>query len=139
MTDPEQGGNRRTAIAGLAIAVALLGMGLWLAHELTATSKMQDCLMSGRTNCNVIETPSRWAGIFCTRRQDRHSGKDAICTAGTIGILIDLLSRLSVYNCPATNITAANTTTSIALANWETSLIRSTNITDAGRIRPGER
>jgi len=59
MTDPEQGGNRRTAIAGLAIAVALLVMGLWLAHELTATSKMQDCLMSGRTNCNVIETPSR--------------------------------------------------------------------------------
>jgi hypothetical protein len=34
----------------------LLIVGLWLAHELTATSKMQDCLMSGRTNCNVIPT-----------------------------------------------------------------------------------
>jgi hypothetical protein len=54
MTDPEQGGNPRGAIAGLAIAVVLLVMGLWLAHELTASSKMQDCLMSGRTNCNVI-------------------------------------------------------------------------------------
>jgi hypothetical protein len=54
MTDPEQGGNRRGAIAGLAIAVVLLVVGLWLAHELTVTSKMQDCLMSGRTNCNVI-------------------------------------------------------------------------------------
>jgi hypothetical protein len=54
MTDPDQGGNRRGAIAGLAIAVALLAVGLWLAHELTAGSKMQDCLMSGRTNCNVI-------------------------------------------------------------------------------------
>jgi hypothetical protein len=57
MTDPDQGENRRPAIAGLAIAVVLLVVGLWLAHELTASSKMQDCLMSGRTNCNVIETP----------------------------------------------------------------------------------
>jgi hypothetical protein len=38
--------------------VVLLVAGLWLAHELTAASKMQDCLMSGRTNCNVIE-PAR--------------------------------------------------------------------------------
>ena len=54
MTDPDQGGSRRPAIAGLAIAVVLLAVGLWLAHELSASSKMQDCLMSGRTNCNVI-------------------------------------------------------------------------------------
>jgi hypothetical protein len=58
MTDPDQGDNRRGAIAGLAIAVFLLVFGLWLARELTASSKMQDCLMSGRTNCNVIE-PAR--------------------------------------------------------------------------------
>jgi hypothetical protein len=54
MTDPDPRENRRPAIAGLAIAVVLLVVGLWLAHELTASSKMQDCLMSGRTNCNVI-------------------------------------------------------------------------------------
>jgi hypothetical protein len=54
MTDPDQGGNRPGAIVGLAIAVVLLVMGLWLARELSATSKIQDCLMSGRTNCNVI-------------------------------------------------------------------------------------
>jgi hypothetical protein len=61
MDDPEQGGggSRRPAIAGLAIAVVLLVAGLWLAHELTAASKMQDCLMSGRTNCNVIEAPAQ--------------------------------------------------------------------------------
>jgi hypothetical protein len=46
--------NRTPAIAGLVIAVVLLAVGLWLARELTAASKMQDCLMSGRTNCNVI-------------------------------------------------------------------------------------
>lgn len=56
--DPGQGGSRIPAIAGLAIAAILLAAGLWLAHELTAASKMQDCVMSGRTNCNVIE-PAR--------------------------------------------------------------------------------
>jgi hypothetical protein len=58
MREPEQQENRGPAIAGLAIAVVLLVVGLWLAHELTSASKMQDCLMSGRTNCNVIE-PAR--------------------------------------------------------------------------------
>jgi hypothetical protein len=58
MDEPDKGENRRPAIAGLAIAVVLLAVGLWLAHQLTATSKMQDCLMSGRSNCNVIE-PAR--------------------------------------------------------------------------------
>jgi hypothetical protein len=43
------------AMVGLVIAVVLLAVGLWLAHELRAASKMQDCVMSGRTNCNVIE------------------------------------------------------------------------------------
>jgi len=58
MTNPEEGGSRRGAIAGLVIAAVMLAAGLWLAHDLTAASKMQDCLMSGRTNCNVIE-PAR--------------------------------------------------------------------------------
>jgi hypothetical protein len=47
--------NRMPAMVGLVIAVVLLAVGLWLAHELRAASKMQDCVMSGRTNCNVIE------------------------------------------------------------------------------------
>jgi hypothetical protein len=46
-------------LVGLIIAAGLLAFGLWLARELTAGSKLQDCLMSGRTNCNVIETPAR--------------------------------------------------------------------------------
>ncbi|WP_441259720.1 hypothetical protein AB7008_25585 [Bradyrhizobium sp. 521_C7_N1_3] len=54
----QSGDNRRGAIAGLIIALVILGVGWWLARDLTAASKMQDCLMSGRTNCNVIE-PAR--------------------------------------------------------------------------------
>lgn len=55
---PPSGDSRRGAIAGLIIAAVILGIGLWLARDLTAASKMQDCLMSGRSNCNVIE-PAR--------------------------------------------------------------------------------
>jgi hypothetical protein len=56
--NPPSADNRRGAIAGLIIAAVILGVGLWLARDLTAASKMQDCLMSGRSNCNVIE-PAR--------------------------------------------------------------------------------
>ena len=52
---PPSGDSRRGAIAGLIIAIVILGIGWWLARDLTAASKMQDCLMSGRSNCNVIE------------------------------------------------------------------------------------
>ncbi|MGY3689999.1 hypothetical protein ACVIGA_000079 [Bradyrhizobium sp. USDA 3240] len=58
MSESEDGGNRRGALIGLLVAVVMLAVGLWLAHDLTAASRMQDCLMSGRTNCNVIE-PAR--------------------------------------------------------------------------------
>jgi hypothetical protein len=47
--------SRRGAIAGFLVAVVMLAVGLWLAHDLTAASKMQDCLMSGRSNCNPIQ------------------------------------------------------------------------------------
>ena len=57
MTDPNhgEGDNRRGALAGLVIALLLLVVGIWLARDLSSASKMQDCLMSGRTNCNTIE------------------------------------------------------------------------------------
>ena len=58
MAEDEPGDGRRGAIAGLIIAIVLLAVGVWLARDLTAVSKMQDCVMSGRTNCNVIE-PAR--------------------------------------------------------------------------------
>jgi len=61
LTDPDNhgdGDNRLGAVAGLVIAVVLLAVGIWLARDLSAASKMQDCVMSGRTNCNTIE-PAR--------------------------------------------------------------------------------
>ena len=52
---PQSRENNTPAVAGLAIAAVLLVVGLWLAHELRAASKMQDCVLSGRTNCNEIQ------------------------------------------------------------------------------------
>ena len=52
--NPQTRENNAPAMAGLAIAVVLLVVGLWLAHELRTASKLQDCVMSGRTNCNEI-------------------------------------------------------------------------------------
>ena len=56
MADDDRG-NRRSTWIGAAIAVGLLVIGVWLARELTAQSRLQDCLMQGRTNCDVIQPP----------------------------------------------------------------------------------
>lgn len=57
--DPEPEGSRRGALVGLVIAVVLLVVGLWLARELRSASRIQDCVMSGRSNCQPIEVPPR--------------------------------------------------------------------------------
>ncbi|MBR1223161.1 hypothetical protein JQ557_34540 [Bradyrhizobium sp. U87765 SZCCT0131] len=53
------GDNRRGALIGLLIAAVLLVVGLWLTRELTRMSRLQDCVMSGRTNCDTIDLPSQ--------------------------------------------------------------------------------
>jgi hypothetical protein len=54
----DQDRDRRGALIGLGITIVLLVAGWWLARELTSASRMQDCLMSGRTNCNPIDAPA---------------------------------------------------------------------------------
>jgi hypothetical protein len=56
--DPDPGGRRR-ALAGLVIVVVLLAVGLWLARELRSASRIQDCVMSGRSNCEPIDVSPR--------------------------------------------------------------------------------
>ncbi len=54
MAEPDNDGSPRGPLVGQAIAALLLAVGLWLSHELGAASRTQDCVMSGRTNCNEI-------------------------------------------------------------------------------------
>jgi hypothetical protein len=50
--------SRFTAsLAGLAIALLLTVVGLFLVQKLEAASKLEDCLLQGRTNCAPIEIP----------------------------------------------------------------------------------
>ncbi len=50
--------DRQTAsLAGVAIALFLIVIGLALVHALHAQARLEDCLLSGRTNCAVIAMP----------------------------------------------------------------------------------
>ncbi len=54
--DNDNQGSRRGAVIAL-LAVVLLGvLGYFLAHELSASARLQDCVLSGRTNCAPVET-----------------------------------------------------------------------------------
>lgn len=50
--------SRRAAVAGLVITLLLVLGGLFLVHVLNRTGKLQDCVMSGRTNCAPIAPPA---------------------------------------------------------------------------------
>ena len=43
------------SLAGLAFALFLLSISLWLAEALAAEAKLEDCLLQGRMNCESIE------------------------------------------------------------------------------------
>ena len=60
MPDPDnQGGNQRRSMIALGVVVLLFVVGWLLARELYSDSKMEDCLMSGRTNCVPLNSQSR--------------------------------------------------------------------------------
>ena len=53
--EDQEAEDRRTAsLAGVAVTLLLLVVELFLVHELESKSAIEDCLMSGRTNCDVI-------------------------------------------------------------------------------------
>ena len=47
--------SRRGALIGLAVVLVLILGGLLLVHVLRDASQIQDCVMSGRTNCAPID------------------------------------------------------------------------------------
>ena len=57
--DDDADQRRSAALIGLIIILALAIAGVWLVRELREKSALEDCLMSGRTNCAPIEVPSR--------------------------------------------------------------------------------
>lgn len=52
--DDQEGADRQTAsLAGLAVALLLVVIGLFLVRQLHAKAVIEDCLLSGRSNCDV--------------------------------------------------------------------------------------
>lgn len=54
--DPREPHSRRAAVAGLLVAIALVVVGLILVRVLGNAGRLQDCMMSGRTNCAPIDS-----------------------------------------------------------------------------------
>ena len=52
--DSSANNNGRGPLVALGVVVLLFAVGWYLARELNASSKLEDCLMSGRTNCAPI-------------------------------------------------------------------------------------
>jgi hypothetical protein len=53
---PHEPDGRRGALLGLLVVVLVVVGGLVLAHVLRNMSRLQDCVMSGRTNCAPISS-----------------------------------------------------------------------------------
>jgi len=52
-------GNRRAPLIALGFVVLLVVVGWLLAHVLYTNGKLEDCLLSGRTNCAPIDNRSQ--------------------------------------------------------------------------------
>lgn len=48
--------NRRASLVALGVVIALFVIGWMLTRELYSNSKIEDCVLSGRTNCVPIDT-----------------------------------------------------------------------------------
>ena len=57
--DDDERDRRAANIFLLVAAAALIGVGVWLANAMIDAKKADDCLSSGRRNCNPIDLPAR--------------------------------------------------------------------------------
>lgn len=56
--EPNEPDSRRGALLGLLVALLLVVAGLILVRILGNTGRLQDCVMSGRTNCAPVDAGS---------------------------------------------------------------------------------
>jgi hypothetical protein len=57
--DDRQSQNSRGPLIALAAVVLIFVVGLLLFRTLYTSRRMEDCLLSGRTNCAPIEAPGQ--------------------------------------------------------------------------------
>jgi len=57
--EDEEADRRLTNIVLVVGFVVLVGGGIWLANAMIDARKADECISSGRRNCNPIEVPAR--------------------------------------------------------------------------------
>lgn len=57
LQDQEAADRQTVSLAGIAVTLLLLVVGLFLVRELHAKAVVEDCLLSGRTNCDIVVNP----------------------------------------------------------------------------------
>ena len=56
---PRKNDGQRRSLIALGVVVLLFLVGWILAREIYANDKVEDCVLSGRTNCMPIDTQSK--------------------------------------------------------------------------------
>lgn len=56
--DPGEPDPRRAAVLGLIVTLLLLVLGYVIVRVLADSARLQDCAMSGRSNCAPITAPN---------------------------------------------------------------------------------
>jgi hypothetical protein len=56
----QQDTTRRQSLIALGVVVLLFVVGWFLTRELQSNQKVEDCVLSGRTNCAPIEAPATY-------------------------------------------------------------------------------
>jgi hypothetical protein len=51
--------SRRGPVIGLILVLALVVIGYFLVEALRKNANLEDCLMSGRTNCAPLDVPAK--------------------------------------------------------------------------------
>jgi cell division septal protein FtsQ len=58
--DRRESTNRRVSLVALGVVIVLFVVGWILTRELYSNQKIEDCVLSGRTNCVPIENQSTY-------------------------------------------------------------------------------
>lgn len=62
--EAQEEANRQTAsLAGVAITLLLLVLGVFLVHALRDQAQIEDCLLAGRSNCDVLLRVAPGSGL----------------------------------------------------------------------------